>query len=269
MIESFADLCGVDDRILAAFVGGSFATGTADQFSDLDLYAIVRTDAYDEFVATHREFVERFGEPVFLEHFDGFGFDMFVFILASGVQGELSNAKPDHFLHIHGGPFRILVDKGGLLDGVEFPLQRPTEQDQTQFLRETLHWFWRDLSLYSVAMARCRLWTAVGYLESMRRRCINLVRLREDFGAWAGGYEKLEGAVPEEDLAALKRSFSVFDAGAMARAAESLVSFYRRHASELAGRHDMEYPLSLEEVVLSKLSDALARARGADDESDG
>lgn len=265
VIESFAAICAQDDRILAAFVGGSFATGTADAFSDVDLYAIVRTDAYDGFLAVHRDFVERFAEPVFLEHFDGFGFDMFVFILKNGVQGELGIARPDHFLHIHGGPFQVLVDKEGLLEGVEFPWQQPTRGQQLEVLREALHWFWRDVSLYAVAMARHRLWTAAGYLASMRRRCIDLARLDADFGAWADGYEKLEDAVQEGVLANLEGSFPVFDAAAMANAADWLISFYRRLAPELAGRHGVEYPLALERVVLRELSRALAHAGVAGD----
>jgi hypothetical protein len=268
-IGSFAAVCEQDERILAAFLGGSFATATADAFSDVDLYAIVRADAYDEFMAAHREFVERFAGPVFLEHFDGFGFDMFVFVLDNGVQGELGIARPDDFLHIHGGPFETLVDKEGLLEGVAFPWQRPAEGEQLEVLREELNWFWRDVSLYGVAMARGRLWTAAGYLVSMRRRCINLARLHADFGAWADGYEKLEDAVQEDVLAPLEGSFSVFDAGAMADAGHTLVSFYRRNAPELARRHGVAYPRSLEEVVLRELSRALAHAGGGDNEYSG
>lgn len=266
VIESFAAACAQDERIAAAFVGGSFATGTADPFSDVDLYAIVREDAYDRFLGGHRAFFERFAVPVFLEHFDGFGFDMFVFILDDGVQGELGIARPDRFLHIHGGPFKTLVDKEGLLEGVAFPRHGPKEEEQRETLRETLHWFWRDVSLYAVAMARQRLWTAAGYLASMRRRCVDLGRLEADFGAWADGYEKLEDAVGEGVLADLKGAFSMLEADALAGAANCLISFYRHLAPGLARRHGIEYPLGLERVVLRELSRALAHAGVAGDD---
>jgi hypothetical protein len=269
VIESFATVCEQDERIVAAFVGGSFATGTADAFSDVDLYAIVRTDAYDGFLTTHRAFVARFGEPVFLEHFDGFGFDMFVFILDDGVQGELGIARPDHFVHIHGGPYRTLVDKEGLLEGVVFPWQGPSDKEQLTILRDQTQWFWRDVALYSVAMARQRLWTAAGYLASMRRRCVDLARLGEDFGAWADGYEKLEDAVPGEVLSDLEGSFPVFELGALAKAADCLIAFYRQIAPELARTHGIEYPRSLEAVVLRELSRALRHTGVVDDEQPG
>jgi hypothetical protein len=228
----------------------------------------VRADAYDGFLSEHRAFFEGLGQPVFLEHFDGFGFDMFVFILGNGVQGELGIARPDHFQHIHGGPFKTLVDKEGLLEGVAFPRQGPSEEEQLEFLREGVHWFWRDVSLYGVAMARGRLWTAAGYLASMRRRCIDLARLGEDFGAWAGGYEKLEDAVREEVLADLERSFSMLEADGMAEAADCLISFYRQMAPELTEGHGVDYPLALEEVVLRELGRALGSLK-ADDPDDG
>ncbi len=250
LIDSFARVCEDDERILAAFLGGSFATGTFDEYSDVDLYALVRPSAYDGFLADHREFLERLGMPVFLEHFGEFGFDMLVFMFDTGVQGELAVATPDRFLHIHGGPHRVLVDKEGLLEGVEFPRCGPSGAEQLRSLRQELQWFWRDLSLCSVAMSRDRLWTAAGYIESMRRRCADLLRLEKDFAAWPDGYEKLEDAVGAEELLMLEGSFSTLDRAAMAASVDHLVTCYRRVASELARRHGLAYPYALEEVVL-------------------
>ncbi len=258
-LAAFAAHCAVDDRVLAAFVGGSFATGRVDAFSDLDLYVLIRPDAYDDFLATHRAFFAGFATPVFLEHFDGFGFDMLVFILEDGVQGELGLARPERFRHIHGGPHRVLVDKAGLLDGVTFPWQQPGEDEQRRFLWQEMAWFWRDLSLYAVAVGRGQPWTAAGCLESMRRRCLNLFRLDREFTVWADGYEKLERAVPAAVLAPLERSFAAFTPGAMAAAADSLIHAYRHVAPDLARRHGFAYPEALEAVARQ----ALARARQA------
>jgi predicted nucleotidyltransferase len=36
-VERFRALCQADPRIVAAFVGGSLATGTADEYSDIDV----------------------------------------------------------------------------------------------------------------------------------------------------------------------------------------------------------------------------------------
>lgn len=258
VIDRFSAVCADDGRVVAAFVGGSLATGKGDHRSDLDLFAILGADKYDVFFAERNEFVGRWANPVFLEDFNGFGFDMLVFILDSGLEGELSLAKEDRFLHLQGGPYRVLVDKPGLLDGVEFPWQRPSEEEQVQTLRRHLHWFWRDLSLFTVALGRDQRWTAYGYLESMRRRCVNLVRLKEDFGSWADGYGKVEHSVHEDSLAALEDSLGGIDPHQMARSVNQLITFYQRVAPELALRHGIPYPTEVEQVVLTRETQLLA-----------
>lgn len=261
MIKKFAAACAEDDRVVSAFVGGSFATGTTDERSDLDLYAVIRADAYDHFLEQHRAFFERWADPVFLEPFDGFGFDMLIFILDGGLEGELAIAKDDNFLHIHGGPYRALIDRSGLLEGVEFPWHGPTHDEQLRVLTRHINWFWRDLSLLSTAMARGQRWTAYGYLESMRRRCINLIRIDRDFGSWPDGYEKLESVVGDEDLAHLARSFSSLDEAAILNSVKVLISFYREIAPRLALQHGIEYPKPVEEVVLKREAHLLTEGR--------
>jgi hypothetical protein len=259
VIDRFTDVCVRDDRISAAFVGGSIAAATADEHSDLDLYALIRPEAYDQLLSQHRHFVEQWASPVFLEHFDGFGFDMLVFILQDGIQGELGIAKPNRFLHIHGGAYAVLVDKEELLDGVKFPLQRPEREHQLRVLRKQMHWFWRDLSLWNVAMRRRHPWTAAGYVESMRRRCVRLVRLQSDFASWAEDYEKLEQVVGEDELELIRASFSTLETEAMVEAVRNLVVCYKEVASRLASRYGLEYPSSLQDTLLGKTTGLLGR----------
>lgn len=251
-IRRFGEVCQADPRVVAAFLGGSQATGTTDAHSDLDLYLIVSDEAYDDFYAKRRRFMRSLGDPVFLEDFDGFGFDMLVFILANGVEGELALARESHFTHIHGGPFKIVVDKKGILEGVTFPRQGPSPTEQQETLRHLLHWFWRDLSLFCTAMARGRLWTAYGYLEALRRKCLNLARLQADFGAWAGGYEKVEEAVSPGALAPLQATFGPLQRQEMVQAARRLVVVYQQVAPGLAAQRGVPYPAQLERVLLER-----------------
>ena len=50
-INSFVRACQSDVRVVAAFLGGSHVAGTDDEYSDLDLYLIVRDEDYDAFFA--------------------------------------------------------------------------------------------------------------------------------------------------------------------------------------------------------------------------
>ncbi|HEX6383969.1 MAG TPA: nucleotidyltransferase domain-containing protein [Anaerolineae bacterium] len=40
VIDRFVASCRADERVVAAFLGGSYARGAADEYSDLDLYLI-------------------------------------------------------------------------------------------------------------------------------------------------------------------------------------------------------------------------------------
>src|SRR5439155_3300431 len=91
-IERFARAAESDERVLAAFLGGSFAAGTIDRHSDLDIYAVIDGDAYDQFFGDRDGFVRRWADPVFLDttpNFIGLGFDMVHFVNRDGVSGEL------------------------------------------------------------------------------------------------------------------------------------------------------------------------------------
>ena len=65
-LERFVAACTSDDRIVAAFLGGSNVKGYADQFSDLDLSLITIESAFDDFCAQRETFLNSLGELVFL-----------------------------------------------------------------------------------------------------------------------------------------------------------------------------------------------------------
>jgi hypothetical protein len=261
VLQRFTAACEADDRVLAAFFGGSFAAGTADAYSDLDIYHVTTDEAYDDFFAQRQEFIRRLGTPVFLEDFNDFGFDMLIFTFADDVEGELALGRESNFEHIHGGPYKVLVDKKRLLTGKVFPMLAPTEEDQRKTLRHLIYWFWEDVSHVITALHRGQLWTAHISLDSLRRRCINLARLERDFTVEAEGYWKVEKALPEETLLPLKTTFCPLEARAMLEAALVLVRFYQQVAPRLAAKYGIAYPADVERV-LSKRLDVLSEQIG-------
>ena len=123
MIDRFVDACEADDRIVAAFLSGSNATGTADAYSDLDLGVITTDAAFADVIADQRALVSRLGEPLFLDHF-GREWNVF-FILADGTEGEIFFGREGALEEIDVGPFDPLVDKRGILAGAAFPFSPP------------------------------------------------------------------------------------------------------------------------------------------------
>jgi predicted nucleotidyltransferase len=253
-LERFVAACREDTRVVAAFLGGSHAARTADEYSDLDLYLIVGDQHYDTFFAERRAFLGRLGEPVFFEDFSEFGFDMVVFIFSDGVEGELALGRASGFDHIHGGPFEVLVDKEGILEGQVFPLLQSTQVEQRRKLRWLIYWFWRDLSEFNRAIVRGRLWTAHGLLEGLRLKCVNIARIKHEFySVGMVDYKGLEEAADAQDLESLRATLCPLEREAMLEAAGRLAGFYLRTAPPLAFQQQIAYPADLEAVVMDKL----------------
>ncbi len=105
VIDCFVARCQADERVVAAFLGGSYAKGTADEYSDLDLYLITPDEAYEDLRASREAFMGRLGEPVFIEDFDIPNIVFYVF--ADGTEGELWLGRESEFTHIHIGKWRL------------------------------------------------------------------------------------------------------------------------------------------------------------------
>lgn len=247
-IARFTEVCRDDARIVAAFLGGSWARDEADAWSDLDLGVIVTDEAYEEFVAECGDFLARLGEPLFLEHF-GRPYNVF-FILSDGTEGELSIGRSGDFLHIHGGPYRMLLDKQDVLAGVAFPWETVDPEEQREELRRLVTWFWHDLSHFVTAIGREQLWWAQGQLESLRRSCVDLLRLQADFSASLESYDKLDKVVPPAALEPLRDTVVPLDRAALVNAAGKLVSLFQQLARPLANTHDVTYPERLADLML-------------------
>jgi hypothetical protein len=254
IVDRFVAACKADTRIVAAFLGGSYATGAADTHSDLDIYLITTDGAYAEFLAERESFVRKLGEPLFLE--DWGTAHCYFFILADGAEGELWMGQESHFHHIHGGPYTVLLDKTGILTGVTFPKHGAAVTEQLETLRQLIMNFWHELSHFAKALAREQLWFAYGSLEVMRHICVNLARLRHNFADSGVGdepYFKIEQAMPVEQLAPLQETFCPLDLAALRQAGQVIVQFYREVTSALAQSHGIPYPVALEHVMLARL----------------
>jgi predicted nucleotidyltransferase len=252
VIERFVDLCSADERIVAAFLGGSRARGEADEYSDIDLCLITTDEAYEEVVSDRQDIIEQLGEPLFLEDFGHE--DLVFFILADGAEAELFFGRESGLHEIHGvGPFRILLDKRGIFTDAAFPVREPDRAEQIESLRRLLHWFWHDLSHLIAALGRGQLWWAYGQLEALRRYCVNLIRIEQNVEAQEEAYEKLDLAISTSRLSALQKTLCPMESRAMLRAAVEILNFYRERAPVVASAYGLTYPAELERLMCNRL----------------
>jgi len=253
-VDRFVAACQADARIMAAFLGGSYATGAADAHSDLDLYLITTDEAYEGFLAEREAFVRGLGTLLFLEDW-GTPYCYF-FLFSDGTEGELWIGRVGRFKHIHGGAYTILLDKPGMLEGVDFPSHEAEATEQRETLRQLIMGFWHELSHFSKALAREQIWFAYGSLEIMRRICVNLARLRHNFadpGVGEEPYFKVEQAMPVAQLAPLQATYCPIEPEAIRQAGFVILQFYREVATALAEAHDIVYPVELEELMIVQL----------------
>jgi predicted nucleotidyltransferase len=255
VIERFVAACRADERVVAAFLVGSYAGGTADAYSDLDLHLFTSDEAYEEFVAGREAFIRLLGEPAFQEDFDLP--DIVFLIFPDGAEVELTFGREGQINDILSGPYEILLDKKGSLAGPILPQAEPDQAKQIETLRRQVYWFWHDLSHFITAMARGDLWWAYGQLEALRRYCLNLARLRQNFSdteVGAEGYFKIGQALPPEQLSPLQATFCPREPEAMLRAAVIIVRFYQELALPLAQTHGITYPADLDRVMSGRLA---------------
>ena len=253
-LDRFVTACEQDDRVVAAFLGGSHGRGEADAYSDVDLCVIAKDDAFEALVRDRAAFLGRLGTPLFIEDF-GIA-DLVFFVLDDGTEGELFFGSEGRLEELEPGPtFRTLFDPGGILEGVAFAEERTDPGAQREVLRQTIAWFWHELSHFIAAIGRGELWWAAGQLESLRGHCLNLVRI--EHGAFAGEepYEKLDRTIDPAALSPIAETFVPIERGALLRAARVLVRFYAEKARGVAEANGTTYPLTLEELMVRRLDD--------------
>jgi len=254
VLDRFIAACRADDRIVAAFLGGSYASDKADRFSDLDLFFVTTDEAYEDFLVERESFVRLLGEPLFLEDFcvpHGY-----CFILSNATEGEFWFGSESRFKDIVSGPYRTLLDKKGILAGEVFPPHIADQVKQIELLRYQIGCFWHDLSHFIKAMGRRQLWFAYGQIEVLRQICVTLARLRYDFSdpyVAEEPYFKIEQALPIEKLSPLQETFCPMDYAAMIQAAQVICRFYQDIAPGLAEAHGLTYQTDLERIMIGQL----------------
>jgi predicted nucleotidyltransferase len=251
LLDRLTQLCAEDDRIVAAFIGGSHARGEADPFSDADLCVIAKDDDLPGVVADRARLVGLLGRPLFVEDF-GLG-DIVFFVLADGTEGEIFFGAEGRLDELEPGRYRTVFDPDGILDAVVFDEERADPDEQREVLRQTLTWFWHELSHFIAAIGREQLWWAAGQLEALRGHCVNLVRM--EHGSWAAEepYEKLDLVVDVDRLGPLRSTFVPIERENLLRAANDLVRFFTKTAPAVAEAHGATYPVELEHLMVDRL----------------
>jgi len=250
----FARAASSADVVRAVFLGGSLATGTADEHSDVDLYVIAEDGKLQAVCALVPGLLTGLDKVLFLRHVDH-GFPMYIFICSDGTRGEIGVGEAGQLPDLHFGAYRTLFDRDGILDGYVFPGWPLVEETREAYLLSTLDWFWRAALNAAHYISRGDPWPAAEELAQARNRAATLLRLlRPGPSRPAQGLHRLSRELPPADRAALADSYVPLEHRAMATALAGLCSLVdaagRQEAPGVADRHRLE---SLAELVKKQI----------------
>jgi predicted nucleotidyltransferase len=254
LIGRFIDACSSDERISAAFIGGSVARGEPDGYSDLDLCVVVGDARFDDVLADRRVLASRLGTPLFCEDWGDEDPELFV-ILDDGSDVELFFVRESRLHEVQAGAIRPLLDRRGILTDLDLPIRHVGSDELVDELRRILAWFWHDVSHFITAVGRDQIWWAAGQVEALRGYCVNLVRIEQGEEAGNEPYWKIDAETSTVALESLRSTFVPIELGAMAQAASDLVAFFGTRGRAAADLYGVAYPGELERLLRDQLNE--------------
>jgi predicted nucleotidyltransferase len=253
LLDRVVALSADDRRISAVLVFGSHATGTDDEFSDVDI-GLVMSDAVAtveaDVVALREEIAAGLGRSLLAMDF-GDPANLHL-IFADGVAAELILLRADELDLSR--PHRVLLDKGDVVRRAEGPHGHEPARPDGQAVQELLLVFWHDLEHVIAALGRGQLLWAHGGLEEMRGVCVLLARLTAgaEFDA-EDPYWKADAALGADLAARLRSTVVPAEAGPLRETAQRLVELYRDLASGVAAAYGFAYPSEVDALLAPRL----------------
>jgi predicted nucleotidyltransferase len=246
-----------DIRVVGLVVGGSLAHGTADFYSDVDLYIVAQDEAFDEIFAERDTTVEAVGLPLF-----GFTVD------------PAPGGSTDHIV-IYEGPVKfdfmylkeselkpapkwvscvVLKDATGHVGGIVANSEglappRPT----TEALLELNQMFWTRCWYVFGKIVRGELWEALDVLHSIRS--LALVPSLD----WAAerpheGYRRLENKTDAAMASRLLATVTPVQPEALFSALQAEVELFRSLRAVVFDRYGLTFDPTPEEMLISEMS---------------
>jgi len=115
-IKSISDEILKDGLAEALFLKGSIARGEDDEYSDVDMYAVVSPKNLDAFLDKRIRYMEKYMPLVYWSHANFVG-PQIVGVFENALHFDLYTVTPDSIPQTDN--IKIIFDKGGLLDSYE------------------------------------------------------------------------------------------------------------------------------------------------------
>ncbi|MEY9856255.1 putative nucleotidyltransferase [Catenulispora sp. GAS73] len=247
-LDHVVEVLQSDPRVLAAWLLGSHARGTADRHSDIDLWLVVEPEAKDAFVDEWPELSDRVAPSVLRQRVFG---STFLHITPDWQRWDVSIGVPDDVAHRTSSTVKPLFDRAGLNDRLA-PPGGPTPPDSAKVSALTTE-FLRVMGLLPVVLGRREHVVGVSGAGLLRGLIVQL--FLEDVAVEdRGGALHLNALLPPErlrQLADLPAAEATHDS--VLEAHMACARIFLPAARELADATDAPWPAELEEALRARL----------------
>jgi predicted nucleotidyltransferase len=224
LAEAVLTEAAADPRLLAVVAGGSIATGTSDEYSDLDLVLVCTPDSHQEVLAEAKVFAGRLGSLLAAFTGEHVGEPRLLIALYGPplVHVDLKFVTPEQL--------RDRVEDGLVLWQRDDTVDRVYSESEAQYPQPDPQWiedrFWVWTHYVAVKVARGELFEAIDALGAMRAVSIAPLAV---IGRTSkpSGVRRLETLAPEL-LPDLRETVSTVDRDDCLRALKATVEVYRK-----------------------------------------
>ncbi|TQL75426.1 streptomycin adenylyltransferase [Stackebrandtia endophytica] len=250
LIQRVSDQLQADDRIRGAWLSGSLARGTADEFSDVDVWLVVAESEREALIKDWPTICDAI-TPTVLNQRVG-SLPIFNAITPQWHRFDVVFGTPEEIPYRTRTTLKVLFDKDGLDDRLQDSGQ-PLAPDPAR-IRALVTEFFRVLGLLPVAIGRGEYVLGVSGAGLLRTMLIQL--MLEDVAVEdRGGALHLSPLLPPERMRLLT------ELPAMSADRDSVVAVHVACAEaflplgrELAERTGVEWPTALDEACRARLN---------------
>ena len=250
-LNAFANKADSDGRILAVWLEGSFARGTADRYSDIDIHLLVTEADKEAFQHGLESWLSDVQSLVLFK--DTFPGQMVTCITTAGLRLDVWLHAGDTIFLEH-LKVRVLSATEGCIQFKE-TCRDEEPKDVSSTLKQHFNEFWRVLSILPTVLGREEciagfMGTTFAVMSLTEVLIIGSGNQRER------GVKNINAFVPQvlrEEIETALRMQSI-NRESIAKAHLRLAAIMQRLGSDIAKQYGVIYPLALEKAVLNYIS---------------
>lgn len=250
-LEAFADKAASDVRVLGAWLEGSFAKGTADRYSDIDIHLLVAEENKETFQHGLESWLSDIQPLVLFK--DTFPGQMMTCITTVGL-------RVDVWLHT-GDTITLERTQVHLLSAVKGCIQLKEvcgdqeSKDVSSVLKQHFNEFWRVLAILPTVLGREEhiagfMGTTFAVMSLIEILIIGSGKQRDR------GVKNINAFVPQVLREEIEDALTIpsINREGIAKAHLRLAAIMQRYGPGIAKQHGVVYPLALEKAVLNYIS---------------